>query len=125
MRGAVVLGPTCGEFIGGFGLLLCVAICHRRLLSLEYIFGAQLVGAVSALAFSPWATLYEAHVGGGYLRFTSWFAILAYLHLAGTSEGMKLALWLRLRSGKRRLEPIYTSLSAILARRHGPRILRD
>ena len=75
-----VLGCLCGGLIGGFGLLLCAAICHRRLLSLRYTRGASLVGAVSALAFAPWAVLYEASVSSN--EFKMWI----YLHLSNTSD---------------------------------------
>ncbi len=51
----VLLGPGCGGFIGGGGLVLCAAICHRRLLSRENVFRGAVIGSVSGLAFAPWA----------------------------------------------------------------------
>jgi len=59
-----VLAPGCvGGLIGGVGLVLCAATCHRRLLSPMYVFGGAVIGSLSALEFVPWVSLYYSHLG--------------------------------------------------------------
>ena len=61
-----LLFPACvGGFIGGLGLVLCVSVCYRPLLSAEYVFRGAKIGAVSALAFVPWLWSFFANLNSG------------------------------------------------------------
>jgi len=51
--------PGCvGGFIGGLGLVLSLATCYGRLLSLKYLLRAAAVGTASALPFAFWTVAY-------------------------------------------------------------------
>lgn len=56
------LPGVAGGCIGACGLILCVAICDRRLLSPIYFVIGAIVGSLSAISFMPWAELYIASV---------------------------------------------------------------
>lgn len=59
------LTPMCvGGFVGGLGLALCAAICHRRSLSLFSLLGAGFTGCVAALPFGLWLRSYYLNLHG-------------------------------------------------------------
>jgi hypothetical protein len=88
--GGRFLAFGCAGFIGGFGLVLCVATCHGRLLARKYIFGGQVIGAVSALAFVPSVSAEFPHQSA--FRLTPHCAILDHLHLANSVDAWTVVL---------------------------------
>jgi hypothetical protein len=49
-----------GGSIGGFGLVLCAAICHPSAFSLNRVAYGGLIGAIAGLAFTSWTQIYMA-----------------------------------------------------------------
>lgn len=55
--------PGCaGGLVGGFGLVLCAAIGHRRLFSWLYVLGGGVIGSLTGLAFAPFVEAYNFHI---------------------------------------------------------------
>lgn len=54
--------PLVGGLIGGLGLVLCAATCHRRLIAPYYLFGGSVIGVVSALPFGVWLRYHYLHL---------------------------------------------------------------
>jgi hypothetical protein len=95
-RGGDDVTPACvGGLIGGLGSVLCASIGCEKLISIRPLFGGSLIGAISALPFSPWLNLFYSNLNGPpppppFAAFAIWQAVVGtYLYAICTHANKK------------------------------------